>query len=71
MMDDVDAISKGQHYLQIVLEQLEKSNDEANVRIELLVSTYLSLADNVLEDLKHDFKKLRRHCNKDFDLSNK
>ncbi|MBD0388104.1 MAG: hypothetical protein ICV54_16735 [Nostoc sp. C3-bin3] len=60
MMDDLDAIKKGQHYLQIALEQLDNSEENSRVRIELLLSTYLSLADCIFENLSSDFRKLRR-----------
>lgn len=71
MMTELDTISKGQHYLQIAIEQLENSDTKTNERVELLVSTYLSLSDCVLDNLKSDFRKLRRQVNKDFDLFNK
>jgi hypothetical protein len=71
MMDDINTLSTSQHYLQIALEQLKNTGDKTNVRVELLVSTYLSLADNVLDDLKHDCTKLRRNSNKDFNSFNK
>ena len=71
MMDDINTLSTSQHYLQIALEQLKNTGDKTNVRVELLVSTYLSIADSLLEDLKYEFRKLKRQCNKDFDSFNK
>lgn len=67
MMDELDTIKKGQHYLQIALEQLDNSHENTKIRVELLVSTYLSLADCIFENLDSDFRKLRREFKNKFD----
>jgi hypothetical protein len=60
MVDRLNEIEKGQEYLQIALEQLSNPTDKTSQRVELLVSIYLSVADGMLDDLKSDFRKLKR-----------
>lgn len=63
MVDRLNEIENGRQYLQIVLEQLSNPTDKTTMRVELLVSTYLSVTDCILDDLKSDFRKLKRVCN--------
>jgi hypothetical protein len=63
IVDRINEIEKGQQYLEIVLEQLSNPTDKTSKRVELLVATYLSVADCMLDDLKSDCRKLKRKCN--------
>jgi|GEM_PF-7072606 hypothetical protein len=60
VVDQISRIEKSQQYLHIAIEQLDNSSDKTNLRVELLVSTYLSDTDDALDILRVDFRKLRK-----------
>lgn len=60
--DEIRHIENYQHYLKIALEQFNNSDVDSFLRVELLVTTYLSAAECSLDQLNSDIKKLRRVC---------
>lgn len=60
VVDEISRIERDRQYLHIAIEQLDNANDKTNLRVELLVSTYLSDTDDALDELKSHFRKLRK-----------
>jgi hypothetical protein len=60
MVDDLNHLKRSREYLEIALEQLDDSDDKCTVRLELLLSTYLSVINCHLDELDSVFRKLER-----------
>lgn len=60
IVERINQIEIDQQYLQIALEQLENPTKVTNLRVEILVSTYLARVDDALENLKLDSRKLKK-----------
>ena len=63
LVNDVDKIKFRQHYLKIILEQLENPKEDTFPRIALLISAYLSEVECHLDDMQYSCKKLKKVCN--------
>jgi hypothetical protein len=63
LVNEVDKIKFRQHYLQIILEQVENPKEDTFARIALLISAYLVEVDCCLSEIQADHRRLKRVCN--------